>query len=319
MKTKLTEMFDIATPILLAPMGYVAGGQLASAVSRAGGLGIVGAGYGNVDWLRNELDDQLTVDKFGIGFITWSLSKNPSVLDFALSYSPTAIMLSFGDPESFIPYIKQHGARVICQVQSVTDACKVAEQGADLIVAQGQEAGGHGGGRGTATLVPSIVDAVSPTPVVAAGGIGDHRGLVAAIMLGACGALVGTRFMATPEASLPELAKELLVRSSGDDTLRTRVFDIVRGYDWPEPFTGRALQNQFTKTWHGRERDLSEHLETVRERFWSAKSVNDYDIAELFCGEALDFIHSEDSAANIVAQLTRKAESLLLHGPLWAY
>src|SRR5690606_21593369 len=130
------------------------------------------------------------------------------------------------------------------------------EAGADLIVAQGTEGGGHGGLRATLPLVPAVVDAVAPLPVLAAGGIGDGRGLAAALMLGAQGVLVGTRFCATPQALGNDDAKRRIVEARGDETLRTRVFDIVRGYDWPPPYTGRGLPNRFMQRWHGHEEEL---------------------------------------------------------------
>ena len=131
--------------------------------------------------------------RFGVGFITWSLAKQPRLLDLALERRPVAVMLSFGSPVPFIERIKRTGAIVICQVQSVALAKEAAAAGADILIAQGTEAGGHGATRGLVTLVPEIVDALGGrTPVVAAGGIADGRGLAAALMLGAAGVVMGT-------------------------------------------------------------------------------------------------------------------------------
>lgn len=198
--TALTEMFGLKHPIILAPMDGVSGGHLAAAVSNAGGLGLVGGGYGDPVWLRTELSraKEATRRPWGIGLITWSIDR--SVFDLALSYRPDAFMLSFGDPWPYAPAIKAAGCKLICQVQGLEEARLAQEAGADIIVAQGTEGGGHGGGHATLPLVPAVVDAVAPTPVVAAGGIADGRGLAAALMLGAHGALIGTRFYASPEA-----------------------------------------------------------------------------------------------------------------------
>ena len=190
--TALTTMFGLEHPIVLAPMGGVSGGDLAAAVSNAGALGLVGGGYGDPTWLRAELSraKEQTERPWGVGLITWSV--DASVVDLVLSYQPRAVMLSFGDPRLHAIAIKAAGSRLICQVQDLAGARLAIEAGADIIVAQGTEAGGHGGGRSTLPLVPAVVDAVAPIPVVAAGGIADGRGLAAGLMLGAHGGLIGT-------------------------------------------------------------------------------------------------------------------------------
>ena len=187
--TALTEMFGLQHPIVLGPMGSVSGGHLAAAVSNAGGLGLVGGGYGDPAWLRTELSrvKAETSRPWGVGLITWSIDR--SVLDLALSYRPDAFLLSFGDPRPYAPAIKSAGCKLICQVQDVEQARVARDAGADLIVAEGTEAGGHSGARATLPLVPAVVDAVTPIPAVAAGGIADGRGLAASLMLGAHGAL----------------------------------------------------------------------------------------------------------------------------------
>jgi nitronate monooxygenase len=186
--TPLTRLFGIEYPIISAPMGAVAGGELAAAVSRAGGLGLIGGGYGDATWLARQFDlaGSVTV---GCGFITWSLARQPRLLDLALERDPVAVMLSFGDPEPFAAKITSAGVPLICQVQNLAWAERALHVGADVLVAQGREAGGHGHGvRSTMTLVPEVVDLVAAhgraTPVLAAGGIADGRGLAAALMLG---------------------------------------------------------------------------------------------------------------------------------------
>jgi nitronate monooxygenase len=240
--TALTEMLGLQHPIVLAPMGGVSGGHLAATVSNAGGLGLVGGGYGNPAWLRTELSrvKEETSRPWGVGLITWSIDR--SVMDLALGYRPNAFMLSFGDPRPYAPAIKSAGCKLICQVQGLEEVRLAQEAGADIIVAQGTEGGGHGGQRATLPLVPVVVDTVAPTPVVAAGGIADGRGLAAALMLGAHGALIGTRFYASAEALGPEWAKQRIVAARGNETARTRVFDMVRGYAWPPGYPGRASQ-----------------------------------------------------------------------------
>jgi nitronate monooxygenase len=212
--TALTEMFGLQHPIVLGPMGGVSGGHLAATVSNAGGLGLVGGGYGDPAWLRTELAlvTAETQQPWGVGLITWSIDQ--SVFDLALSYRPDAFMLSFGDPRPYAPAIKSAGSKLICQVQDLAETRLAQEAGADIIVAQGTEAGGHGARRATLPLVPAVVDAVAPTPVLAAGGIADGRGLAAALMLGAHGALIGTRFYASTEALGQDRAKLRSLRAA---------------------------------------------------------------------------------------------------------
>jgi len=214
--TALTEMFGLAHPIVLAPMGGVSGGYLAATVSNVGGLGLVGGGYGDRAWLRTELSrvKEETQRPWGVGLITWSIDR--SVLDLALGYRHAAFMLSFGDPRPYAQVIKSAGCKLICQVQDLQGARLAQEAGADIIVAQGTEGGGHASGRATLPLVPAVMDAVAPTPVVAAGGIADGRGLAAALMLGGQGALIGTRFYASAEALGQERAKQRIVAAQGN-------------------------------------------------------------------------------------------------------
>ena len=185
--TPLTARLGIQHPILSAPMDVIAGARLTAAVSAAGGFGILGGGYGDEAWLKQETAKLADVsDPFGIGFITWSLAKQPALLDIALEARPRAIMLSFGDPRPFAPRIKSSGALLICQVQTEDMARQALDAGADILIAQGTEAGGHGASRTTLDIVPAIVDlAAGRVPVAAAGGIGDGRGLAAMMMLGA--------------------------------------------------------------------------------------------------------------------------------------
>src|SRR6516162_7492593 len=213
-------------------MGSIAGGRLAGAVSEAGGLGLIGGGYGEKTWLEREFAAAGT-QRVGCGFITWSLAKQPHLLDLVLARRPAALMLSFGDPRPFAKRIRAE-TMLICQVQSRDHALAALDVGAEIVVAQGTEAGGHGGCRATLPLVPAIADLVARRAphaiVVAAGGIADGRGLAAALALGAEGVLVGTRFYATIESLGHDKAKARVVASSGEETVRTSVFDTIRGY-----------------------------------------------------------------------------------------
>lgn len=314
--TELTRTLRIDHPVLLAPMDLVADARLTAAVSAAGGLGILGAGYGNERWLGRELDAlRCTGQRFGVGFITWSLAQQPALLDLALASRPAAIMLSFGDPAPFVERIRRTGALVLCQVQTVAMAKAAAAAGADILVAQGTEAGGHGGGRGLVSLVPEIVDATGGgTPVVASGGIADGRGLAAALMLGAAGVLLGTRFYATEEAAGAPAAKKRILRATGDDTLRSIVFDISRRNVWPAPFTGRCLRNTHTDRWFGREDELGARAEQEAARYAAARDRDDYDIAAVIAGESVGLIGEVVPASAVIERIVRDAEALLARG-----
>ena len=308
--TQLTNDFGLRYPILSAPMGAVAGGQLAAAVSRAGGLGLIGPGYLGAEWVDAQFQAAEGA-RVGIGFITWDLQRAPERLDAALAHRPAAVMLSFGDPEPLLPAIRRAGALVILQVQTLEAAQRAAALGADLIVAQGTEAGGHGANRALFPLLPAVVDAVAPISVVAAGGIADGRGLVAALSLGAQGVLVGTRFYAAEEALGLSSAKAELVRAGGDTTVRTHVFDIVRGLPWPNEFTGRAVRNAFTQRWHGQEAQLRASLPEERQPFLEAVTAGDWSTAMLWAGEGLDLVREVLPAATIVERMMQETETVL--------
>ena len=200
LQTALTKRLKIQHPILLAPMANCSGGHLAATVSEAGGLGLIGGGTADGEWLKTEFE-RAGQARIGVGFITWYLAEKPETLALALEHDLAAIMLSYGDHTPFVDAIKRAGVPLICQVQTLDQAIHAAQTGADIIVAQGQEAGGHGmTARGTLSLAPSIVDAVdTDIPIVAAGGIADGRGIAAALMLGCSGVLIGTRFAAARE------------------------------------------------------------------------------------------------------------------------
>lgn len=304
--TALTRLLGIQHPILLAPMGGVSGGALARAVTEAGGLGLIGVGYDGIEHIE-EAFREAGPARVGIGFINWHLAQSPERLTFALSRGPALIQLSFGDAAPFVKPIKAAGVKLAIQIQTREDAQRAVELGADIVIAQGGEAGGHGASRGLFPLLPAVVDAVAPVPVVAAGGITDGRGLIGALALGASGVLVGTRFAAARESRASAAAKAKLVEATGDATVRTRVFDIVRGIDWPAPYTGRALENRFTRAWHGREEALVQALAEEAPRYAAASQRGDLDTALVWAGEGVDMISDVPPAGELVARIIREA------------
>lgn len=313
-------MLRIEHPVLSAPMAFAAGGKLAAAVSGAGGLGLIGGGYGDAQWLEREFENA-GGSRVGCGFITWSIATRPEALDIALSHEPVVVMLSFGSPAPFAQRIKQTGAKLMCQVQSMEHAREAVAAGADILVAQGAEAGGHGMLRATITLVPEVADflaAEAPHVVlVAAGGIADGRGLAAALMLGADGVLIGSRFWASAEAIVHRNFQERACESDGDRTIRTNVVDIARDIPWPQHFTGRVLRTRFVVDWHGRERELSDPEVQKREmqRYVSAMQSGDADNTGVWVGEAAGLIDRVQPAGDVVQEIVRHAEHQLNRFP----
>ncbi len=265
-------------------------------------------------WLEAETAKLKAFEKpFAIGFITWSLAKRPELLDIALAANPRAIMLSFGDPAPFVPRIKKAGALLICQVQSEDMAKQALEAGADILIAQGTEAGGHGASRTTMDIVPAIIDlAAGCVPVVAAGGIADGRGLAAMMMLGASGVLLGTRFYASIEADGADEAKRRICAAESGNSVRGIIFDLSRNNVWPAPFTGRCLINDHARRWMGREMELLQQVNKVAAEYAAAKAAGNFDIAAVIAGESVGLIHDIPPAAEIVERIACEAEQLLL-------
>ncbi len=316
--TRLTRTLALRHPIVSAPMAFASGGALAAAVSRAGGLGLIGGGYGDPSWLEQQFA-AAAGERIGVGFITWSLRKSPSLLTDVLRHHPAAVMLSFGDPRPFVDEIRAAGAVLICQCQDMAHVMDAVDVGADVVVAQGAEAGGHGALRGTLAFVPEVADYLAQhaprTLLLAAGGIGDGRALAAALMLGADGVLVGTRLWASAEALVKEAHQRAIVETDGDGTLRTRIPDIARQIPWPRGFTARIRRNAFTDRWHGREEALQAAVAEEGPRYRQAAEAGDPDHTAVWFGEAAGVIHSIEPAAAIVERMAVQAAARLqAHG-----
>ena len=294
-------------------MDVIAGAGLTAAVSAAGGFGILGGGYGERGWLEQEIAKlKKCAAPFGIGFITWSMAKQPALLDIALTAKPRAIMLSFGDPKPFAPRIKGAGSLLICQVQTEDMAKQALDAGADILIAQGTEAGGHGAFRTTIDIVPAIVDlAAGRVPVVAAGGLADGRGLAAMMVLGAAGVMLGTRFYASVECEGPEEGKKRICTAASGNTVRSIIFDISRNNVWPAPFTGRCLINDHARRWMGREVEMIQNVAAIAAEYAAAKAAGNFDVAAVIAGEAVGLIHDIPPAAEIVDRIATEADQIL--------
>lgn len=314
MRTRLTERFGLTLPLIQAPMAFVAGGALAAAVSRAGGLGLIGGGYGDRGWI----EDQFAIAgdmPIGCGFISFALDDQPDLLETVLMLQPRALFLSFADPAPFLATVRKAGVPVICQVQTFRDACHAIDLGVDVVVAQGGDAGGHGQSRGTMAFVPEVADEIarrrSETLLCAAGGIADGRGLVAAIALGADGVVVGTRFWGAAESLVDRRLIQTTLAHTGDDTVRTRVIDTIRRIDWPERYSGRVLRTAFVDRWTNDEAGLRRALPTEEQRWQTAVEAADTSIVAPFVGEAVGLVDTEQSASDIIASISAEAQGIL--------
>ena len=266
-RTRFTELFDLQHPVMSAPMAMHSGGTLAASVSAAGGLGSFGGQFaGGPDWVREQvaLVRGRTEGPFAIGFITAFLEHALPDFEAALEARPDAIVLSFGDPSAAARRVKDAGVRLICQVQTLEDAERSLDAGADVLIAQGNEAGGHTGTMGLLPLVTAIAERHPDVPLLAAGGIGFGRAVAAVLMAGADGVMLGTAFLVTPEAiEVAESNKQAIVESHGGDTVFTRTYDIASRMPWPETIGFRVRRDSFTDAWDGREEELRASLDSV--------------------------------------------------------
>ena len=318
LETRLTELLGIDHPVISAPMAFAAGGRLASAVTQAGGLGLIGGAYGDREWINAQFLEAGNT-KVGCGFITWNLQqalkRDTDLLYEVLERKPEALFLSFGDPSDLARPILESGTKLICQVQTLKDAKRAADCGAHIIVAQGAEAGGHGESRATMTLVPEVGDYLSnhyPEIVLcAAGGVADGRGLAASLMLGAEGVVIGSRLWASEEALVHPNMIGAAVKATGDDTVRSSVMDIARKLDWPERYTARVLKNAFTERWHGDVAGLLAQADEQAALWREAWLQGDMTTANTFVGEATGLIDGVEPAGTIIQSMIEDAQDRL--------
>ena len=256
LSTPWSQRMGLRVPIVNAPMGGVAGGRLAAAVTAAGGLGMVGMGSaGSTSALHAELPH--VRGTFGIGLVDWVIRKEPALLDAALAAQPVLVSVSFGTDLSWVDRAHEAGIAAATQVYNSAEAQRAQDAGIDLLVARGSEGGGHGDATiGTLPLLDSVLDVVS-VPVLAAGGIASPRSLAAVLAAGASGAWLGTVLSASPEALTTDASRRALVAARETDTTSTRVYDIVRGLPWPKRFPSRVLRNDFVARWTGHEDALA--------------------------------------------------------------
>ncbi len=314
LRTRVTDLFGVQHPIVLGGMGSGTSPALVTAVSNAGGLGVQGcAGRTPAEIGQLAQAIRAETDKpFGLNLLLFQARDEH--VDAVMAARPPVFSSAWAWPETDLETLfkKAHdaGATVVHMVSSVHEATRAAEAGADAIVAQGTEGGGHVWLMGTMVLVRQVVRAVAPRPVLAAGGIADGAGLASALMLGAEGALLGTRFLATPEAPLPQSYKEAICKSDGHDTILTEIPDTANSQTWPGALA-RALRTRFIEEFIGRDDEVRRRRTELSARMRKAREEGDVDNGSLLIGQDAGLIDRIEPAGEIVERIAREAEQIL--------
>lgn len=306
LRTAVCDLLGISLPILQAGMSTYTTPELVAAVSNAGGLGIIGSLGREPDELRDHINEvrELTSLPFGVNHVVSQL--DPATVDVTLELGVPVLSLSWGRNPDLVRKAHEAGMKVIHQATSPEEAGHVAADGADAVVAQGTEGGGHVGAMSTMPLVPQVVDLLNSVPVLAAGGIADGRGLAAALMLGAQGALIGTRFLATPEANGRGHSKDVILNALGSQTVASKFFDDIFDVRWPGALV-RSIRNPLIDRWAQRQQDWALAADQIRPSLEAALAAGDFVLA----GEAAGLIHDIVPAGELVQRIAREAEALL--------
>ncbi len=313
-KTRVCDIFDIDHPILLGGMGSIYSPDLVGAVSNAGGLGAMGCLNLSVEQIHTGAGAirQRTDKNFALNFVIFDVVEE--CFAAALEERPPAMAFAWPRPDqdiaAYVSRAHDVGAKVTFMAGGVPEARQAADAGADVIIAQGTEGGGHVSWNATMVLVPMVVDAVGPIPVVAAGGIADGRGMAAALALGADGVLLGTRFLASDESPLHSNFKQTIVDSDGHDTVLTEIPDICQAKIWPGAMS-RAKRNRFIERWAGREWALRQNQVAALAKMREARVNGDIEEAPLFVGQDAGLIHEVLPAGEIVRSIAAEAEDIL--------
>ena len=315
LRTRFSKLLNLDYPVMSAPMSNHSGGQLATAVTLAGGLGTFG-GTNDLgpEWLREQiaLIRGQSDRPFGVGFITQLIEYNTTNIEIALEERVPVFIFSFADPDPWLGRAKDAGAVTICQVQSLELAQLAVDGGADVLLAQGNEAGGH---TGEVNLLPLLVDLVERypnLPVLAAGGITTGRALAGAMGAGAEGASLGTALLATPEAvEVPETFKEQIVLSDGQDTIFTRLYDLLGTRPWPDRIAGRVYRNRLVREWDGRDAEILAHREELASDVAAARARQDPEASAVYMGQGAGHVNAIRPASDVVRDICEGAESIL--------
>jgi NAD(P)H-dependent flavin oxidoreductase YrpB (nitropropane dioxygenase family) len=313
-RTRICDLFDIEHPVALGGMGSATSPALVAAVSRAGGLGALGCHYLTPQQIRERAINvrRETNKPFGLNFLLFDTREDS--FEAALELRPAVMQFAWARPDQDLkPYFErahEAGCKITHMAGAVPEAVRAAKAGADVIIAQGTEGGGHVSWMASMPLIPMVVDAVAPVPVLAAGGFADGRGLAAALSLGADGILLGTRFLATEESPLHPNFKRAIVDSDGHDTQLSEIPDIAAGQVWPGAMT-RSRRNNFIERWAGREWALRQNRAEAHAKLQAARQAGDVDEGPLSMGQDAGLIHDIPKAGDIVRRIAQEAEEIL--------
>ena len=315
LKTRFTDLLNLDYPVMSAPMSNHSGGQLAAAVSLAGGLGTFGGtnDFGP-EWLRQQIAyvRGQTDRPFGVGFISQLIEYNTTNIEIALEERAPVFIFSFADPDPWLTRAKDAGAVTICQVQSLELARQAVDGGADVLLAQGNEAGGHTGEMNLLPLLVELVERYPHLPVLAAGGITTGRALAGAMATGAEGASLGTAVLATPEAvEVPETFKERIILSDGQDSTFTRLYDLLGARPWPEGIAGRVYRNRLVREWDGRDTEVLARREELASDVAAARANGDTELSAVYMGQGAGHVTAIRPAADVVRDICDGAENIL--------
>jgi NAD(P)H-dependent flavin oxidoreductase YrpB (nitropropane dioxygenase family) len=312
--TRICDLLGILHPIVLGGMGTATTAPLVAAVSNAGGFGTLGTSAFDATTLDTEIGSirERTDKPYGINHLLFQIQEDMFAVTLRARPAVAAFAWARKDQNlrDYFQRARDVGCKVMYMAGEVPEALRAAEAGADVIVAQGTEAGGHVVWMASLPLVPMIVKAVAPLPVLSAGGIADGRGLAAALALGADGVLLGTRFMATPEAPIHPNFKQAIVKSDGHDTVLTEIPDLASQRVWPGAMS-RAQRNQFIDRWSGREWALRQNAREVGKQVAAARAAGDVDNATLSFGQDAGLIDSIKSVREVVQDMIAEAEEII--------
>ena len=312
--TRICDLLGIPHPIVLGGMGNATTAPLVAAVSNAGGFGTLGTSAFDATTLDREIAaiHERTDKPFGINHLLFQLQEN--MFAVTLAARPTLIAFAWARKEQnlrdYFQRAHDAGCKVMHMAGEVPEALRAAEAGADVLVAQGTEAGGHVGWMASLPLVPMMVKAVAPLPVLCAGGIADGRGLAGALALGAEGVLLGTRFLATHESPLHANFKQAIVNSDGHDTVLTEIPDLASQRVWPGAMS-RAKRNQFIERWAGREWAIRQNANEIGKDLARARIAGDIANASLSYGQDAGLIDSIKSVKEVVQDIIAEAEQIM--------
>jgi NAD(P)H-dependent flavin oxidoreductase YrpB (nitropropane dioxygenase family) len=312
--TRVCDLLGIRHPVVLGGMGSATTPRLVAAVSAAGGLGILSASHQAPDQQRAEVEEirSLTDAPFGLNQLLFQVDEGR--LATTIECRPKVLSTAWAWPDQdlrrFADLAHGAGGLFMHMASTVGEAVRAAEAGADVIVAQGTEGGGHVGQMGTMPLVRMVVRAVAPLPVLAAGGLADGGGLAGALGLGAEGVLLGTRFLATPEGPIPARHKQAIVDHDGHDTFLTEIPDLIADRVWPGALT-RTTRNRLMERWIGREWEVRQHRVAIAARMAEARREGDVEEFHLAMGQTAGLIDDIAPAATIVERIVREAEDII--------